>query len=240
MKKVFDWILNHMKIVLAAIVFPVTLIIGGCVILASYNGYKSYEKDFDAADLEARSKIPADPNSIAFEDNFISYKDNGNIKSCKSKYKVRTTMWASEMTVETTQTNRLSQNDDILMEYIPTLSEGGTISAGFTLEEKSFVDIVFVVSSEYSTGTGNNKTYGVEDLMNNVVFVVNNSVVSEDEVKLENLGEGVEWHNLVMKGFALPKGDVNIEIRSVSGKEKMMPELRNISLMSSVATSAKL
>ena len=239
MKKVLNWMLNHMKIVLAAIVFPVTLIIGGCVILGSYQAHQKYERDFDKVDLEARSKILADPNSIEFQDNFISYKSDGSIKSCKSKYKVRSTIWASEMTVDTTQSNRLVQNDDILMEFIPCLSEGGTISAGFTLEEKSFVDIDFVIGTEYSTGNGNNKAYGVEDLLNNVTFVVNNSVMAQDELKLENAGEGIEWHHLVMKGFALPKGDVNIEIRSISGKEKMMPEVRNISLISNVGTIVK-
>ena len=64
------WILNHLKIVAAILVFGITFIIVGVVMLVSYNSYKDYEKKYYANDLEVRSALAAAPKMVAVNDTY--------------------------------------------------------------------------------------------------------------------------------------------------------------------------
>ena len=219
MNKVGEWFLNHLKLVLAILTFGITFTIIGVVMLNSYTSYQAYAKKFDANDLEVRSLAAAEPKRIEFEDNF------------KSEYKNKLSFAASDLTVETTQDSYL--NND----YIDLTEKGGKVSVALTLEEKSFVDIEFVISSEYeSQDADKNTVYGVADLLSNVSFVINGSLM-EDVIDLANAGNGQEWHHLVMAGFALPVGPVNVTISAESSKAKMMPQLQSITFYSSAVLS---
>ena len=219
MNKVGEWFLNHLKLVLAILTFGITFTIIGVVMLNSYTSYQAYAKKFDANDLEVRSLAAAEPKRIEFEDNF------------KSEYKNKLSFAASDLTVETTQDSYL--NND----YIDLTEKGGKVSVALTLEEKSFVDIEFVISSEYeSQDADKNTVYGVADLLSNVSFVINGSLM-EDVIDLANAGNGKEWHHLVMAGFALPVGPVNVTISAESSKAKMMPQLQSITFYSSAVLS---
>ena len=218
MKKVLTWILNHLRIILALIVFPVTLLVIGGIVLNSYTSYQAYEKRYDAIDLDVRSQNPAAPKKIEFEDGF------------KSSLKNELSFNAADMKVTTTQT------DYLMGDYIDLTEKGGNISFALTLEEKSFVDIVFSVSSEYKTTVDDNDVYGVENLLANANFIVNGETM-EDIVDLPNSGNGPEFHNLVMVGFALPAGNINVTISSVSGKLAMMPQLQRVAFYANAAIS---
>lgn len=209
MKKVLTWILNHLRIILALIVFPITLLVIGGIMLNSYTSYQAYEKRYDAIDLDVRSQNPAAPKKIEFEDGF------------KSSLKNELSFNATDMKVTTTQTEYLTGD------YIDLTEKGGSIAFSLTLEEKSFVDVVFSVSSEYKTTVDDNDVYGVENLLANANFIVNGETM-EDVVDLPNSGNGPEFHKLAMVGFALPAGSVNVTISSVSGKLKMMPQIQNV------------
>lgn len=219
MNKVGEWFLNHLKLVLAILTFGITFTIIGVVMLNSYTSYQAYAKKFDANDLEVRSLAAAEPKRIEFEDNF------------KSEYKNKLSLAASDLAVETTQDSYL--NND----YIDLTEKGGKVSVALSLEEKSFVDIEFVISSENeSQDADKNTVYGVSDLLSNVSFVINGSLM-EDVIDLANEGNGQEWHHLVMAGFALPAGPVNVTISAESSKAKMMPQLQSITFYSSAVLS---
>ena len=232
MKKVSNWILNHLVIVLALIVFPVTLLVIGLVMLNSYTSYQAYEKRYDATDLEVRSQKPAAPKRIEFEDDFVTYKSNGDTKSKKSSYKNEQTFWANYLDVKTTQENYLIENDSLLDSYVSLSEKGGEINITLSLEEKAFLDIDFVISSGNESTVEGETVYGVENLLANVDFVINGEKMDEI-VDLTNDGNGQEWHHLVMAGFALPEGNVTIQIKSQSGKNALMPDVRNISFFAS-------
>ena len=75
------WILNHLKIVAAILVFGITFIIVGLVMLNSYNSYKDYEKKYYANDLEVRSALAAAPKMVEVNDEFktkYKYTINAN------------------------------------------------------------------------------------------------------------------------------------------------------------------
>ena len=218
MKKFGTWVLDHLKLIFTLLTFGIAFLVIGIVMLSSYMGYQSYEKKFDKDDLEKRSNSPAQPTTIEFADKF------------KSKYRKTFLFDAEDLKVTTSQTEYL------VGEYIDLTQSGGSISASLSLEEKAFVDIVFTVSSEYKTTGEDGDIYGVQDLLSNVGFVINGEAM-EDVVDLENSGDGVEWHKLVMSGFALPAGPVNVTISNASGKAAMMPQLKSIAFYSSKALS---
>ncbi|MBO7573894.1 MAG: hypothetical protein J6T25_03880 [Bacilli bacterium] len=213
MKKFGTWVLDHLKLVFTILTFGITFLVIGIIMLSSYMGYKAYEKKFDQNDLDIRSLSPAQPTTIEINDRF------------KSSFKKRFTFEAGmeELKVTTSQENYL--NGDC----IDLTTSGGTISTSLELEEKSFVDIVFTISSSYKTTTEDgDDVYGVSDLLSNSGFVVNGEAM-EEVVDLE----GEDYHQLVMSGFALPAGPVNVTISSVSGKAAMMPQLKSITFYAS-------
>lgn len=220
MKKVGEWFLNHLKLVLAIITFGITFVIIGVVMINSYTSYQTYEKRFDANDLEVRSLSAAEPKRIEIEDDF------------KSTYKNKLEFAADQLNVTTTQDTYLKDG------CIDLTEKGGTIAIARSLEEKSFVDIEFVISSQNEGKDADGETiYGVQDLLSNISFVINGQLM-EDVIDLPNSGTGQEWHHLVMAGFALPVGAVNVTISAEASKAKLMPQFQSIILYSSAVLSA--
>lgn len=220
MKKFATWCLNHLGLLLGIVTFTVTFAVIGVTMLNSHNAYLEYEQKFNEADLEIRSVSPAQAQSIEFNDDF------------RSTYKNELSLGIDDLVVET------SQEDYLPGDYIDLTEKGGSVSAKLELNEKSFVDIDFVISSEYEQEDEEEGTiYGVKDLLNNVTFIVNGETMEEDEIDLENSGSGVEFHHLIMAGFALPEGEVSVEIKSNSGKNALMPQLQGINFYSSAALS---
>ena len=213
MKKVLTWILNHLGIILGVIVFAVTFAVIGSVMLNSKKSYEAYEKEFNRTDLEVRSVAAAQPKLIELNDEF------------KSEYKNELKLEADELNVTTTQESYLS--DD----YIDLTEKGGSINVKLSLEEKSFVDIDFEIATEYvkEASGDDDEVTGIQDLLSNVQFIVNGETMEEEGINLDNDG----WHHLLMVSFALPEGDVTVEMKSMSSKNALMPQLKSITFFSS-------
>ena len=217
MKKIGAWILNHAVLVLAILTFGITFIVIGCVILSSRLSYNAYEQRYNEIDLEVRSQSPAQPKYIEIDNSF------------KSSRKKKLQFGADELTVTTTQDNYLIDN------YIDLTEKGGSISIKLDLEEKSFVDIDFEIATEYYKAASNEDEEdenSIKDLLSNVQFIVNGETM-EEVVDLPNDG----WQHLVMMGFALPQGEVSVEIKSLSNKQALMPQLKQMTFFSNQALS---
>lgn len=215
MKKFATWCLNHLGLLLGIVVFTVTFAIIGGVMLNSYNAYLAYVKDFNETDLEIRSLSGAQPIAIEMNDNF------------KSEYKNELSVTADELNVST------QQSEYMVDDYIDLTSRGGKVSLKLSLEEKSFVDIDFEIATNYSVTNDGEEEFGIKDLISNVQFVINGEVMEESDVNLIE----EDFHHLVMISFALPAGDVTVEMNSVSGKNALMPYLRGITFFSSQVLS---
>ena len=218
MKKIGYWVLDHLKIVVGVLVFGIAFIVIGVVMLSSYSSYQTYVKNFDKNDLEQRSQNAALPLATEIVDKY------------NSSYGKKRSFNADALDVTTTQ------QEYLIDDYIDLTTSGGKISVSLSLEKKSFVDIVCTISSEYKKKENDEDVYGIKDLLSNIGFVVNGEVM-DDVVDLPNSGEGQEWHKLVMSGFALPEGKVNVTISSLSGKNAMMPQFKNITFYSSEVLS---
>ena len=213
MKKVLNWILNHFVLVAGLLTLVIGLSVVGGIMLHSHSSYRTYEKRYDETDLTVRSEAPAAPGYIEFNNNF------------KSKYSNKLKLAAADLTVTTTQ------EEYVVNDYIDLTTSGGKISAKLSLEEKSFVDIDFEVATEYVTAAATEEDedeFGVKDLISNVKFTINGENMEEQGVDL--VAEG--FNHLIMARFALPAGDVTVEIENLSGKEALMPQLKGITFYS--------
>ena len=213
MKKVINWILNHFVLVGGLLTLVIILGVIGGMMLNSHLSYQEYEKRYDAIDLDVRSAAPAAPGYIEFDNQF------------KSRYPNSLTLTAQELTVTT------SQEEYIVNDYIDLTTSGGKISVKLSLEEKSFVDIDFEVATEYITPAASEEDedeFGIKDLISNVKFTINGENMEEKGVDLVNEG----FNHLIMARFALPAGDVTVEIENLSGKAAMMPQLKGIAFYS--------
>lgn len=213
MKKLVTWLLNHLGLVLGVVTFAVTFAVIGVVMLNSHNAYLAYEKQFNETDLEIRSLSGAQPKLIEINDNF------------KSEYKNKLAFAADELKVTTSQT------DYIVEDYIDLTEKGGKIEINLTLEEKSFVDIDFEIATQYvkAASGDNEEEFGIKDLISNVQFVINGETMEEADIDLVE----EDFHHLLMVSFALPAGNVKVEMSSMSGKSALMPFLRGITFFSS-------
>lgn len=213
MKKVINWILNHFVLVGGLLTLVIILGVIGGMMLNSHLSYQAYEKRYDAMDLDVRSAAPAAPGYIEFDNQF------------KSRYPNSLTLTAQELTVTT------SQEEYIVNDYIDLTTSGGKISVKLSLEEKSFVDIDFEVATEYITPAASEEDedeFGIKDLISNVKFTINGESMEEKGVDLVNEG----FNHLIMARFALPAGDVTVEMESLSGKAALMPQLKGIAFYS--------
>ena len=164
MKKFGTWVLDHLKLVFTILTFGIAFLVIGIVMLSSYMGYQSYEKKFDQNDLDIRSLSPAQPTTIEINDGF------------KSSLKKRFTFEAGMEELKVTTSQQEYLNGDC----IDLTTSGGTISTSLELEEKSFVDIVFTISSSYqTTSEDGDDVYGVSDVLSNSGFVVNGEAMDE-------------------------------------------------------------
>lgn len=216
MKKIGTWLLNHLGLILGIVTFTITFAVIGFVMLGSYTSYLAYEKQFNETDLEIRSLSGAQPLFIEMQDNF------------KSEYKNKYEVGAVDLKVTTSQEAYLT-ND-----YIDLTEKGGKISIKLNLEQKSFVDIDFEISTEYVKESADGDEFGIKDLISNTQFVVNGETMEEEGVNLVDEG----WHHLVMVGFALPAGDVTVEVSNVSNKSALMPLVRKVTFFSSQVLQA--
>ena len=228
MKKVLNWILNHMVLIVGILVFGIAIGVGGGAVLKTQSDYQTYEAKYDENDLEVRSMYDAQPKRIEIADNYVAYKNGNEIKSNKSGYKNAINILPNQFKVTTTQDSYITSDG-----YVDLTEKGGKIALKFTLEEKSFVDIAFSLSSQNAYKEDGQDKFGVKDLLSNVNFVINNQTMEDDVTLANENGESPEWHHLVMVGFALPAGEVNVSIQSVSGKLNMMPHVKNIAFFSS-------
>ena len=217
MKKFGTWCLNHLSLLLGIVTFVVTFAVIGVVMLNSHNAYLDYEKQFNQTDLEVRSVSAAQPKLVEMNDAF------------KSEYKNKLSFNADELTVSTTQEEYLDGD------YIDLTEKGGSISIKLSLEEKSFVDIDFEIATEYvkAASGDEDEEFGIKDLLNNVQFIVNGETIEEEGIELVEEG----WHHLVMVSFALPEGEVSVEMKSTSGKTALMPQLKTMTFFSSAVLS---
>ena len=214
MKKVLTWILNHLGIILGVIVFSVTFAIIGSTMLNSKRDYEAYEREFKQTDLEIRSVSAAQPLYIEINDNFKSENSN------------KLSLSIDDLTVKTSQESYCDDG------YIDLTEKGGTVSVKLELKEKAFVDIDFEIATDYvkeATNEDEEDEFGIKDLISNVQFTVNGETMEEEGVNLVEEG----WHHLVMVSFALPEGEVTIEMKNLSGKANLMPQLNGVTFYSS-------
>ena len=217
MKKFGTWLLNHLGILLGVVTFIITFAVIGSVMLNSKRSYDAYEKQFNQADLEVRSLAAAQPRLIELNDEF------------KSEYKNELSLKADELKVTTSQ-------EDYLSDYIDLTEKGGSVSTKLTLAEKSFVDIDFLISTEYVKVAANEDEedeFGIKDLIANVQFIINGETMEEEGVDLIEKG----WHHLIMVSFALPAGEVTVEVKNINNKANLMPYIKTVTFYSSEVLS---
>lgn len=229
MKKVLNWLVNHLVLVVGIALLVGALGVAGGNMLKSQADYGAYEDKYDVNDLEVRSMYDAAPKNIEIIDKFVTFKADGSIKSNKSGRKNSLNVTPDQFTVTTSQESYINEEG-----YLDLTASGGKVELSLTLEEKSFVDIAFVVSSQNIYTENEEEKYGVKELISNVNFIINGQTMDDSAVDLVNsTSSSPEWHNLVMAGFALPAGDVKVTIQSINGKNALMPNIKNIAFFSS-------
>ena len=234
MKKVLSWIVNHLRLVITLSVVAVTLVVVGSVMLSSYISYKNYETQYNADDLEARSKVEPAPKGVDINDKYASFDGNGNVKSSKG-YSKKLTAIATDLTIEQPQNTKEADIVTAVGEggdaYVPCLKTDGSVYMTFEVSGQSTnADIIFRLSSSYSKTEDGETTYGIKDLFSYINFKIN-GIVMDGDVDLPNSSEDQEWHLLVMKNFALAEGQYKVEISPIADKGEYMPDIRSISVL---------
>jgi hypothetical protein len=234
MKKLLDWLVNHLRLVVTLSVVAITLVVTGSIMLASYLSYKDYERQYDADDLEARAKVEPAPKGVDIIDNYASFNADGYVKSSKG-YGKKLTAVAEDLTI--TQPSNIKESEIVEVEdiggdaYIPCLKTDGSVAMAFEIEgQNTNADLLFRISSPYSKEEGDETIYGVKDLFSYINFKVN-GIVIDGEVDLLNDSEDQQWHLLVMKNFALAEGKYVVEVSPITGKGEYMPDIRSISVL---------
>ncbi|MBO6262301.1 MAG: hypothetical protein J6N95_06840 [Bacilli bacterium] len=153
--------------------------------------------------------------SVVMISSYTSYK-NYEKTYYANDLEVRSTSAAAPKTVEINDTFKSKYKKSVSAEANEYTTDG-KIALDLFLEEKSFADIDIHLNYEVS-----------DNLMENMNIKVNGSLI-EDEIAYKADG----WHHLILANFALPQGDLKVEIEGVKNKE--MPEIGNIKVFASEA-----
>ena len=240
-----NWIKNHIPACVAIVAMTVVIIVGGSLVLSSYNSYVAYEKQYYEDNLNAKvSTFPA-PTDILIDDDFAVYKDNGDVQLTKSTYKNSFSLFAKDISYESEDglTNKLMGEEGVLNQYIGGMNEeGGSISINFNLSKNAFLDFDIVMASSMQAKSGD-EIVSTEDLFNFIVLKVNDVKLSSPEIHLNVDKLGLNWHHLVFESTALKEGNNNITIESEGTNPnrntcKVMPFLRNVTFYSDAVVSA--
>ena len=214
------FLLKNLRLIVAITVSVVMVAVCGIVVLTSYQSFKKADDKYNENDLLVRSTVEAAPKKIAINDQFASYKDDGSFKNTKSTLKNKMTVWAEELEADADV-----EGEGKLGSYVSNTAT--EVGLNLTVSATTFVDIDFVISSGYA----NNDKFDTEDILGQVNFKVNNNTIEGGNITLRNDSEGdIEFHHLVMTGFAIPEGDLKISVDAISGKQAFMPNVRNISV----------
>ena len=159
------WILNHLKIVAAILVFGITAVIIAGVMLGSYASYKDYEKKYYANDLEIRSALAAAPKMVAVNDQFKSkyqYTFNADAADYNTDGTIKVALYLDaksfadiEIVVNAKYTNNLLSNMEVKVN--DSLVEDDTVEFGSKPAEgeEAEVEEHRVVFSNFALPEGN-------------------------------------------------------------------------------------
>lgn len=152
---------------------------------------------------------------------------------------VRSAAAASAKRVEVNDSYKTKLKNKLVVDAIDLVEESeheyvasGNVTLDLTieLEQTSFVDIDLYVRSAY---TVSDETQPLNNIFSNITFSVNGTVMDE-EIDLE--GDDA-FHHIIFGNFALPEGDVKIQLASKSGKANLMPDVMSIGFYSNAKAS---
>ena len=214
--KFLNWVKNHIPACVAIVCMTVAIIVGGSLVLSSYNSYLAYEQKYYDDNLNAKvSTFPA-PTDILIDDDFAVYKENGEVELTKSNYKNSFTLFAKDVSYESadesdTEDKLITDGEGILNQYLGGMNvAGGSISIDFNLSRNAFLDFDIVLASSLQSANGEN-IVETKDLFNLITLKVNDVKLSS-EINLEVNKLGLNWHHLVFESTALKAGNNNILI----------------------------
>lgn len=208
-----NWVKNHVVASVAIVVFPVSLIICGCVMLNSKNDYDQYVTEYNANVLNTKANSPVNPNDVLVADNFTS------------KYANKFTAEASDFVLPEGKTDALVEENGI--SYIGNLTDAKyEVTLNMNFEKTAYADVSLTLATSY---VKNNVLMSTDDLMAVVSIKINDvDIAGEIKLQVEEDGENAIWTTMVIKGIALPKGTNTLSISPLSNAESVyMPKIKN-------------
>lgn len=211
--KFLNWVVNHLRLCVAIIVFPIALAVCGIVMYNSKVEYDEYVEKYDNDVLTTKATSAIDPLEVLVNNSFTSKR--------ASKY----TASANDFVLPTGK--EVTNN---IIEGLTDAKYEVTLKANF--EAMSYCDVALELASGYEKDS---KPAVTEDLLAVVSIKINGTEVAGDiKLGLDDDGE-VEWTTMVIRGIALDKGESIISISQLSDAEKgYMPKIKSATVYADV------
>lgn len=221
--KFLDWVKNHIVASVAIVVFPVTLLICGGVMLKSKLDYDDYEVEYEITTLNTKANSPVNPSEVIVDETFTS-KHQNKLDVKAENFKLP----------EEKKDSALKELTGEYTSYVTALTDA-KYEVGFDVNfsENSYCDLTITFSTGYVKEGAITTT---ENLLDFVAIKINGYEIA-GEVKLEAPEEGEElnWTTVAIKGIALPKGTNTVVVTPLADTEKgYMPNIRNAVIYSDV------
>lgn len=242
MKKIINWAKEHVRSVVAIVVFSITIIVCGAVMISSYASYVSYENNYYVQQLNIKANAPASPSSVYIDDEFSILKDDNSctVDITKSNYPNMFTVLAKD--IECTPNSGTGSflvkksEDNYREQYIGGMeSVGGTAKITLNAAGNTYTDIEFVLASSIADKV-EGRYKDTKDFFDSVQIKINDTEIA-GEVILTSKKAGINWHHLVLECVALKEGVNTIEIvgsktDSANSTKKIFPFIRNVNTYS--------
>lgn len=213
--KFMDWVKKHIVASVAIVVFPITLIVCGGVMIKSKVDYDNYVVEYDKNVLITKVSNPISPTEVSLVENFTSKRANKFVAD------------AEKFILPEGKTDAIKNDGDI--KYIGGLTDAKcevTLKANFA--ENSYCDITLNLATGNTTTANSETIYAsTDDLLAVVSIKVNGEDIAGDiKLDVDEDAKNIRWYTLAIKGIALPKGENVISISQLSEAEKnYMPNI---------------
>lgn len=246
MKKILNWIVNHIVLSTSIFALTVALIIGGCYTLSHRGDFNKELEQYEAIQEENKMKYPALPKEVKIIDNYVTYGED-TIASTQSSYENKYLYFAHDATVAPLSESVAQEYKKIdetkenkLNEYITSLDRfGGAITFKIDAAAAGYADVVIEMRTNWKNAEGEYIAY--DNITDNIKIQFNKLEIKTENMQLPATRDN--FTSFVLKDVLLLKGVNTLTITSSaynpykSDSNKILyivPDIRNVAVMANV------
>lgn len=246
--KILTFLRKHYGKIVIVTIAVISFTIAGVTMATSKAEYDNYLKEYENNANEIKASFPALPQSVFFDDDYVTYAADDTVSDSKSSYKNSLVLFARDAKVvplSEAKKQEYKTLDDVepedakytLNEYITGLDRmGGEIIFTINTETYGMSDIEIPIRTNWFNKAGEYQE--IANLTDKISIQVNKLELKTTDLTLSNEREG--FQSLILQDTFLVKGENTVTLSTSAYNDLdtkndclyIMPDIRNLTVLS--------